>query len=61
MLKFFSKTVRVNEMADKYYVEIRRKGFDFSEMRDQPASIDDVDMKVFDTAEEANKYLDSVM
>ena len=61
MLKFFSKTVRVNEMGGKFYAEVKRKAFEFSEVRDQPALIDDVEVKVFDTVEDLNKYFDHVV
>ena len=56
MLKFYSKVIRVNEMGNKYYVEVKCRGF----VPNQEApEIDSVDVKVFDTAEAASEFLDS--
>lgn len=58
MYNFYSKVVRVNEMGGKFYVEIKTKAFEKGE-RDT-AAIDDVEVKVFDTAETASKFLDTL-
>ena len=61
MIKFYNRTIRVNEMGGKYFVEIKDKAFDFSSERDSPPSIEDSNVKQFDTAEEATKYINSVV
>lgn len=50
MIKFLSRTVRVKTMGGKFVVELKEKSF--TEDGEGPAT-DSSDLKVFDTAEDA--------
>ncbi len=58
MIKFWNRTIRVNEMAGKFYVEIKNKAFE----TDSPAAtVDSAEVKVFDTTEEVEEFLSEAL
>ena len=54
MVKFRNRTVRVNEMAGKVYVEVKNKSF--NQDREVPGD-DEMEVKVFDTVADAEAYI----
>ena len=61
MLKFYNRTVRVNEMGGRVFVEVKNKAFEASVVRDAPPFVDEVSVKEFDTVEKAEKFIRSVV
>lgn len=56
MLKFYSKVLRVNEMGGKFYVEVNVKAFNKGE---EAPAVNTSEVKVFNTADEASKFIAS--
>lgn len=61
MLKYHSRQVRVNKMGGKFYVELRDKAFEFSDVYDSPPVIDNETVKEFSTEEEATAYINKLV
>ena len=64
MFKFYSRTLRVNEMGGKLYVEVKDKRYDFpveGVVRSDKPVVDSVSVKVFDTAEDLNDYFNKAI
>ena len=60
MFKFWNRTVRVNEIGGKWYVEVKVKAYGFERNNEKPV-IDTVDVKTFETQDEAEVFLQEVI
>ena len=54
MIKFYNRTIRVNEMANKFYVETKNKAFEPG--TDVPV-VDDSQVDIFETYEEVEDFM----
>lgn len=59
MIRFWNKTIKVNEMAGKYYAEIKNKVFDNTHNSDPV--VDTAIVKVFDSEDDVSNFINSEM
>ena len=60
MFKFWNRTVRVNKMGEHWFVEVKVKAYGFDKTNEKPV-IDTVDVKTFETQDEAEVFLQEVI